>query len=132
MTNIKVIARTRVAQSTLEYAVLISVVAAAVLAMQIYLKRGIAGRVRASTDQIGEQFSPGHTVYTHETTFDSTRQEDTNIGTATGGTGQGPWSVSRIVEGNERTVRTDPTPETTSVGLGQEQLYDTQGGAGGH
>ncbi len=49
-------------QSTLEYAVLIVVIIAALIAMQVYLKRGIQGRMRESSDQIGEQFSPGYTT----------------------------------------------------------------------
>lgn len=53
---------TKRGQSTLEYAVLIVVIIAALIAMQVYLKRGIQGRVRESADQIGEQFSPGYTI----------------------------------------------------------------------
>ena len=49
-------------QSTLEYAVLIVVIIAALIAIQVYLKRGIQGRMRESADQIGEQYSPGYTV----------------------------------------------------------------------
>lgn len=49
-------------QSTLEYAVLIVVIIAALIAVQVYLKRGIQGRIRQSSDQIGEQFSPGWTT----------------------------------------------------------------------
>jgi len=49
-------------QSTLEYAVLIVVIIAALIAMQVYLKRGLQGRLRESSDQIGDQFSPGYTV----------------------------------------------------------------------
>ncbi len=49
-------------QSTLEYAVLIVVIIAALIAMQVYLKRGIQGRMRESSDQIGDQFSPGYTT----------------------------------------------------------------------
>jgi len=55
-------------QSTLEYAVLIVVIIAALVAMQVYLKRGLQGRVRESSDQIGEQFSPGYTV-SNRTTY---------------------------------------------------------------
>ena len=55
-------------QSTLEYAVLIVVIIAALVAMQVYLKRGIQGRMRESSDQIGEQFSPGYTVSNRVTT----------------------------------------------------------------
>jgi len=55
-------------QSTLEYAVLIVVIIAALVAMQVYLKRGVQGRMRESADQIGEQFSPGYTVSNRVTT----------------------------------------------------------------
>ena len=47
--------KNRKAQSTVEYAVLIAVVAGALLAMQIYMKRGAMGKLRSSTDQIGDQ-----------------------------------------------------------------------------
>ena len=50
--------RSRKAQSTLEYAVAISVIVAALLVMQIYMKRGVAGKLRVATDQIGDQFNP--------------------------------------------------------------------------
>jgi hypothetical protein len=53
---------TRKGQSTLEYAVLIVVIIAALIAMQVYLKRGVQGRMRESTDQIGDQYSPGYTI----------------------------------------------------------------------
>jgi len=41
-------------QSTLEYAVLASVVVAALLFMQIYVKRGAMGKLRSATDRIME------------------------------------------------------------------------------
>ena len=43
-------------QSTLEYAVIIAVVAAALLLMQIYFKRAVQGKMRESTDDIGKQY----------------------------------------------------------------------------
>jgi hypothetical protein len=43
-------------QSTLEYAMIIAVVVGALLAMQIYMKRGVQGKLRESTDEIGTQF----------------------------------------------------------------------------
>ena len=46
------------AQSTLEYAVVIACVVAALLAMQFYLKRGMQGRLRGAGDEIGEQYAP--------------------------------------------------------------------------
>ncbi len=62
-------------QSTLEYAVLIVVIIAALIAMQVYLKRGIQGRMRESSDQIGDQFSPGYTVSNRVTQTASTTRE---------------------------------------------------------
>ncbi|MFH1191180.1 MAG: hypothetical protein V1670_03180 [Candidatus Omnitrophota bacterium] len=52
-------------QSTLEYALIIAVVVAGLFAMQIYMKRGIEGKLRTSSDDIGAQFEAGRsTVYT--------------------------------------------------------------------
>ncbi len=48
--------RKRRAQSTLEYAVLIVIVIGALLTIQTYVKRGIQGRLRQATDDIGDQF----------------------------------------------------------------------------
>lgn len=45
-------------QSTLEYAMLIAAVVAGLLMMQIYVKRGIGGRVKSASDDLGEQFDP--------------------------------------------------------------------------
>ena len=65
----------RTGQSTLEYAVLIAVVAAAAIGMQIYVKRGIQGRLRQSADQVGEQFTPIGYSATYQTVTQSTRHE---------------------------------------------------------
>ena len=48
-------------QSTLEYAVLIIIIIGALLSIQIYIKRGVQGRLKQATDDIGDQFSPGNT-----------------------------------------------------------------------
>jgi uncharacterized protein (UPF0333 family) len=48
-------------QSTLEYAVLIIVIIAALIAIQIYIRRGVQGKLKSSADDIGDQFSPGNT-----------------------------------------------------------------------
>ena len=69
-------------QSTLEYAVLIVVIIAALIAMQVYLKRGVQGRMRESSDQIGEQFSPGYTEsnrvrHTYTNSLETTTAYDT-------------------------------------------------------
>ncbi|MBU1124500.1 MAG: hypothetical protein KKC84_00565 [Candidatus Omnitrophica bacterium] len=45
-------------QSTLEYSIVIAVVIAALLALNVYLKRGVQGKLKDSADQIGSQFEP--------------------------------------------------------------------------
>ena len=56
--------RKRKGQSTVEYAVLIIIIIGALLSIQLYIKRGIQGRLRSAADDIGEQFSPGNTNFT--------------------------------------------------------------------
>ena len=60
-------------QSIAEYAVLISVVAAALLAMQIYMKRGIQAAIKCSTDQFGSQeyLETNRTVVATNSTIDT-------------------------------------------------------------
>ena len=53
--------RRKKGQSTLEYAILIIIIIGALLSIQVYIKRGVQGRLKSATDDIGEQFSPGNT-----------------------------------------------------------------------
>ena len=62
-------------QSTLEYVILLGFVVAALIAMGVYMKRGFQGKLRESTDQIGEQYSAGHTTSTYTTTTDMEQNE---------------------------------------------------------
>jgi hypothetical protein len=48
-------------QSTLEYAILIIIIIGALLSIQVYIKRGVQGRLKSATDDIGDQFSVGNT-----------------------------------------------------------------------
>jgi hypothetical protein len=50
------------AQSTLEYAVVIICVVAALIAMQIYFKRAKEGNLRQAADSLGEQYAPTRTT----------------------------------------------------------------------
>jgi len=47
-------------QSTLEYAVLIVVIIGALLTIQVYIKRGVQGRLKSASDDIGDQYSQGN------------------------------------------------------------------------
>lgn len=66
-------------QSTLEYALLIAVIVAGLIAMQVYMKRGVQGKLRSSTDSIGEQYSPGYTTSEYTTTQTTTSRETLGI-----------------------------------------------------
>jgi len=80
----------RKGQSTLEYALIIAVVAGAMIAMQVYIKRGVQGKLKATADDIGKQYSPGYTTATVNTTTNSTTTENLAAGmtSSTGNTTQ--------------------------------------------
>ena len=65
----------RKAQSTIEYVILIIVIIGALLSIQVYIKRGIQGRLKSATDDIGDQFSPGNTNVQRTMTVNSVSNE---------------------------------------------------------
>jgi uncharacterized protein (UPF0333 family) len=67
-------------QSTLEYAILIIVIIGALLSIQVYIKRGVQGRLKSATDDIGTQFSPGNTNVVKTMTTDSRSFESFSSG----------------------------------------------------
>ena len=80
----------RKAQSPIEYSIFIVAVIAALLAMQIYLKRAKAGQLRNIADSIGSQYAPKHTdsvmtITNNAKTLTSTvvTEEDDKLKTAT-------------------------------------------------
>lgn len=92
-------------QSTLEYVILIGFVVAALIAMGIYMKRGIQGKLRDSTDSVGEQYDAGYTTSNYTTVTNlvqtetqksgggSTINYQTNKQTKTGGETVGAWTA---------------------------------------
>ncbi len=70
-------------QSILEYAMIIAVVVGALLAIQIYMKRGLQGRLRESSDQIGEQFDADKTEINRTTTHTGTTTQTVASGQTT-------------------------------------------------
>ncbi len=77
--------RKKMAQSTLEYAVLAVVVIGALLSIQAYLRRGIQGKIKSSTDDISsEQYDTEDTTYNSvRTTTSNVRDTATHIGSRT-------------------------------------------------
>ena len=83
-------------QSTAEYAVLIAVVVGAVIAMQLYLKRGIQGKLKGGMDQVAipgtnapAQYEPYYAESNMHTTQHQNMKEDYIQGAVTrqGGSG---------------------------------------------
>jgi len=72
-------ARTK-GQTTLEVVILIGFVVAALIAMGVYMKRGIQGRLRDSTDQVGDQYSAGNTTGAYTTVVGMTQNENITAG----------------------------------------------------
>ena len=92
--------KNNIAQSTLEYAVIIAVVVAALLALQIYLKRGVQGKLRQSTDNIGEQFEANQTsASSFISTTGNTVQNITQGETKTTTSARTKEAASETVEG---------------------------------
>ncbi len=67
------------AQSILEYSVLVGCIVAAFVAMQIYVKRGVEGRLKQTADDIGEQYAPENTTTDITTNLTSTQNQETKI-----------------------------------------------------
>jgi cytoskeletal protein RodZ len=67
-------------QSTLEYAVLIVVIIGALLTLQVYIKRGVQGRLKSAADDIGDQYSDGNTNVIKTINRASSTEETFNAG----------------------------------------------------
>jgi len=101
-------------QSAVEFAVLLAVVAAALIAMQVYLKRGVQGRLRDLAGQIApdasgkgaQQYEPGRTTSNYQTTQASTTVQVYDNGmTSTYQDGsQGSSAETVVRRGSEQTL----------------------------
>lgn len=86
--------KNRKGQSLLEYALLSAVVIAVIIAIQLYVKRSVEGKFKASADQIGEQFTTNEN-YVVETTRQTARKEQTLADLTAAADGEA-WSKSEI------------------------------------
>ncbi len=71
------------AQSIVEYAILLGVVIAALLVMQLFVKRGYQGGLKDASDKIGEQFSASATTMKQTRTMKTGDKQTIKEGTAT-------------------------------------------------
>jgi len=88
-------------QSAVEYALVIIVAIAALLAINVYMKKGMQGRLKESTDQIGRQFDP-KAGYEY-----SWRTASNGITNSTENRIQGSGNTVSIVGGNETVSRSE-------------------------
>lgn len=100
--------------SIIEYSMLIAIICAAILSLQIYVKRAVQGRAKASTDVIGEQFSAGNSSYTNSLLVKSERKETTT-----------PQGETKSIFLEPEIVRRSPYVDTFSdKKLTEEKLFE--------
>lgn len=71
------------AQSTLEYALIVAVVVGGLIGMQVYIKRGLQGKLKSASDEIGDQYSPGNTTSQTNVAVTTTSNESLSGGITT-------------------------------------------------
>jgi len=71
------------AQVFIEYVVLIGVVVAALIVMEIYMKRSKMGQIREASDGIGQHFDPNSAVITSNRTRKAGYVEESSGGVTT-------------------------------------------------
>ncbi len=84
-------------QTTLEYGVVIAIVVAGLIAMQSYIKRGMQGRLKQASDEIGEQYSADTSTSTYSVSTTMNTSE-----TVTGGAQ--PMTTSNTTQTQNRTA----------------------------
>ena len=91
-------------QSTLEYAILIIIIIGALLSIQVYIKRGVQGRLKQASDDIGDQFSVGN-----QNTILTTSVTSTTNDTFSGGVTRSEIVVDEVtnVTGSSNVLNTE-------------------------
>lgn len=114
------------AQTTLEYAVLVVVIVAAVLAIKFYMGRGVEGKLRESVDQIGEQYSAGITTYKVSTEQTGAMETRETFGFDETGAERQGISYYKVKTPAPTTRKTDVAEkiETPAAGEGAESLFE--------
>jgi hypothetical protein len=104
----------------MEFATLVAVLAAALISMQIYVKRSVSGKLRDAADSIGEQYAPQRTVSAITTTSGGTTRSTSKL--ITGKALNFMETTTEIgVDGNLETVHRSGTE---TVGPFQNSIWD--------
>ena len=111
----------RPGQMTLEMAIVVAVAVAGMLAMQVYMRRALAGQLRRAADSFGSPYLPGHTRAneTTEVTIDN-RETTTEQGTATI---EAPSARSFVTDAQVQ-ARTEHTFDETVAVDPKAQLFE--------
>jgi len=113
-------------QSTLEYAIIITVVIAGLVAMQHFMRRGVEGKLRESSDRIGEQYVAGKTTTKVTTRQQSSLVTQETFGLDENGNAAGGQGISRYKVVTPAATRvsndSDADKEVTAVKLSDEKL----------
>lgn len=74
---------TKRGQSVLEYAILMVIIIAALLTLQTYVKRGIQGRLKSATDDIGSQYTTAEGANYYKRVSTTSNTHETQVGGVT-------------------------------------------------
>ncbi len=88
-------------QSIFEYAMILAIVVAGLMSMQIYMKRAVEGRLRASMDDVGELYSPGKTTSLFVTEQIGETKERETFGLAAGKIRKDGVSITKVLKSSE-------------------------------
>lgn len=102
------------AQSVLEFCVLIAIITAALLTSAVYIKRSVQGRLRSSSEGIGEQYSAVNTDSDVLTSTDSMVTKNTFLYKL----GDGPFSSG--ITSETITDETNTRSGYEEMGAGEE------------
>ena len=111
-------------QSTLEYALVITVIMAGLVAINIYMKRGVQGKLRESADKIGEQYSAGKTTFTYTTSQSGNMVTREAFGLSASALGSGiDIATTDTAQGVSRyQVTTASTAQRSATGTAAESI----------
>lgn len=101
----------RKGQSTLEYAIVIGVVVAALIALNLYMQRGVQGKLKESTDQVGRQFEPTNFSLGWTTTASGNTITKETRNNTTGGTTTSEITDAEQITRDETTTWGDETTD---------------------
>jgi len=115
------------AQSILEYSVVTACIIAALVVMRVYMKRGVEGAIKESSDMLGEQYDAVRTSATITATMTSTQNISSELVHLTDGDGVLLYEHGRPLLGVRSTVNMNDTMSrsgTEELGEFSDDLFE--------